>query len=182
MTTTVQQFPATLPERLAELEQVRAALLAELGDGSFDPPSADEGRWSIREIAYHLYLVESRITGLLKMLLGSDKKQERKGDEKLRVEWEMTSSRATDREIRTSAPAFTIPENAPPLNESLKLLEKSRDDLVATVSAASIDDLASVSAPHPIEALGTLTGAGWLSLIAHHEIRHTRQIREIKAK
>jgi hypothetical protein len=180
MTATVQQYPTTMAERLVELERVRAALLSELGDGSLDSPSTEEGRWSVGEIAYHLFLVESRITGLLKMVLGSEKRHEKATDEKLRSEWELTSSRAGNPEIRTSAPAGTIPENAPRLAESLKLLDKSRADLLATLSSVSLDELASVSAPHPMEVIGTLTGAGWLSLIAHHEIRHTRQIHNIK--
>jgi hypothetical protein len=183
MTATVQTFPATVAERFAELDRARMTLLAELGDGSVEPPpSAEPGRWSIGEIAYHLHLVESRITGLLMMVLSSDNRQERASEEKLRAEWELTISRATDPKIRVNAPPGTIPENAPHLVETLALLEKSRSQLLAALQSVTIDDLASVSAPHPIEAIGKLTGAGWLSLIAHHEIRHTRQIRELKER
>jgi hypothetical protein len=49
------------------------------------------------------------------------------------------------------------------------------------LSQVTLDELASISMPHPLEGIGTLTGAGWVSLIAYHERRHTEQIREIKA-
>src|SRR5205085_6561948 len=124
MTDTVKQFPTTMAERLIELDRARTALLVELGDGSLEPPPSTEiGKWSIAEIAYHLYLVETRITGLLKKFLGSDKHHERAKEEKLHAEWELTSSRAHDRELRSSAPQGTIPENAPHLSETLTMLK-----------------------------------------------------------
>src|SRR5215467_1413786 len=95
VTTTAEQFqfPTTMAERIAELEQIRAALLVELGDGKVEPPPSTEAdRWSISEIAYHLYLVETRITGLLKMLLASDKRGE-VSEERIRAEWNLTSTR-----------------------------------------------------------------------------------------
>lgn len=180
MTTMV--YPATMSERLAQLESARVNLMAELEQGAFDAQYAEEGRWSVAEIAYHLYLVESRITGLLKQLLGANQQGERAGEEVLRREWELIHSRATDPEVRSTAPAPVVPQDAPPLAKSIELLKDSRAQLLAAVSQATIDELASVSAPHPLEVIGTLTGAGWLSLIGQHEFRHTRQIRNLKAK
>ncbi|MEW6734174.1 MAG: DinB family protein [Acidobacteriota bacterium] len=182
MTNSARQFPTTMAARLQELAEVRTTLLTELEDGNFDPQYAEADRWSVGEIAYHLYLVETRINGLLKNLLGSDKRGETAGEEKLRAEWELTSSRATNPEIRVKAPAGTLPEQPPPLAESIAMLKRSRLELLSTISEVNLNELAAVTAPHPIEAVGILTGAGWLSLIAHHEMRHTRQIRNLKAQ
>jgi hypothetical protein len=190
MTNTEQQFPSTMPttmpttmeERLHELANARAMLLAELEDGNFDPNFSEAGRWSVGEIAYHLYLVESRITGLLKALLGSSNRSERANEDRLNKEWELTSSRAGNPEIRAQAPPGTLPEQAPILSESIVMLKRSRAELLALMNQFNLDDLASVLAPHPMETIGVLTGAGWLSLVAHHEMRHTRQVRDLKAK
>src|SRR5690349_3768204 len=108
MTTTAPQFPTTMTERLSELNHARTALMAELEDGNFDSLYAETGRWSIGELAYHLYLVEARITGLLKHLLGSPMRNEPASEETLRTEWTLTNSRANDPEIRSQAPAGTI--------------------------------------------------------------------------
>lgn len=178
---TVREFPTSMVERLKELEEIRTTLLAELEEGSFDPLYAESGRWSISEIAYHLYLVETRITGLLKQLLSLATQDKPANEETLRTEWKLTSSRASDREIRSQAPVGTLPEQSPSLTETLNMLKKSRVELMTIMSNVTIDALARVSAPHPMEVIGVLTGAGWLSLIAHHEMRHTRQIRDIKA-
>lgn len=180
MTSSLGHFPSTMAARLQELAEARTRLLVELEDNDFDSHFAPAEHWSVSEIAYHLYLVETRITGLLKSLLSSDKRGDSASEEKLRAEWELTSSRANNPEIRSQAPPGTLPEQPPSLAESIAMLKHARLELLATINEISLEQLAAVSAPHPMEVIGVLTGAGWLSLVAHHEIRHTRQIRNLK--
>lgn len=179
--TTESQFPTTMEARLAELTEARTLLLAELNEGNFDPQFREEGRWSIGEVVHHLCLVEGRVTGLLKMLLNGEKR-EKASDDVLLKEWTLISSRATNPEVRSQAPEGTLPEQPASFEEAVAVLQKSRENLLAVLKDVTVDDLASVCAPHPMEVIGMLTGAGWLTLVGYHERRHTRQIRNVKTK
>ena len=102
-------------------------------------------------------------------------------DDRLRAEWEQIRAVSANREMRMKAPERVVPTDAPSLAEIIDCLRQSRQKLLAMLSEVSLDELASVSMPHPLESVGKLTGAGWVSLIAYHERRHTEQIRQIKA-
>jgi uncharacterized damage-inducible protein DinB len=182
MTATVQQFPITLEDRLAELAAARAQLMAEVQSGisGAAQPQPESGRWSLAEVVYHLYLSEKSISRLLQKALGSGERHTRMGEEHLRAEWERIGSTVGRRERRASAPPPAVPTNAPGLEEAVELLHQSRQTLLEMLSNVTLDDLVSVSMPHPLEVIGLLTGAGWLSLIAYHEQRHTEQIQELK--
>jgi len=71
-----------------------------------------------------------------------------------------------------------VPANASDLAEGVELLRQSRQQLLDAVQNATYGDLLSVPMPHPFWAVGNLTGAGWLSVAAYHELRHAEQIRE----
>jgi uncharacterized damage-inducible protein DinB len=180
MTDNHTQYPATTEQRCAELQQSRAVLIQEL-EKSAEQATAKQGdRWSIAEIAFHIYLVESAITMQLKQLLAG-KSGNPLSDEHLQAEWQAISTRARNREIKFAAPEFVAPRDTPPLAESFKLLEQSRATLLATLEGVTMEKLASVTAPHPAPEMGNISGAGWLTLIANHELRHRDQIVELKA-
>lgn len=170
-------FPATLEQKIAELETTRNSLVSELGDGVDIKPVSG---WSIGEIAYHLYIVEKGITAMLAKALAAKENKPRKTDEELCREWQQLTSFVSNREHRIEAPSIALPNNAPELSQSLKLLHESRKALHDFLQNTNIDDLASIAIPHPVESVGILSGNGWLSLIAYHELRHVEQIKEIK--
>ena len=174
-------YPATVDDRLKELEQIRSSLFVELKNCSSMASSAQQGGWSVAEIAYHLHLTEKSITMVLQNGLTSMPRHERWSDERIKEEWELITKFAGNRETKFEAPAFVLPKNAPSIDESCKLLEASRAELIKTVSHASIDDLVSISLPHPVKSFGNISGIGWVSLIGWHEKRHTDQIKEVKA-
>lgn len=182
-TATIQQFPATLEDRLAELVEARAQLMAEIESGVSEAGASlsNSDRWSIAEVAYHLHLSEMGISKLLHKALKSGDRHERVSDERLRAEWEHIRARVGTRQPRATAPASAVPTDAPDLADAVDRLHQSRQRLFEMLSQVSLDELASISMPHPLEGIGTLTGAGWVTLIAYHERRHIEQIREIKA-
>lgn len=184
MTTVDWRAPLTLEDRLAELAAARAELLAALEDIASDSVGAqgESGRWSPAEIIYHLHLAEKSITRMLQKAICSGSRLPRASEEFLRAEWERIRVLVGNREHRASAPPGALPTDAPPLAEALALLNESRRALLEFLGTVSLDDLASVSLPHPFEAIGTVTGAGWLSIIAQHELRHAEQIREIAVR
>ncbi|MEW6734931.1 MAG: hypothetical protein AB1489_26815, partial [Acidobacteriota bacterium] len=75
-----------------------------------------------------------------------------------------------------------LPKDAPPLTESIELLKQSRATLLEILSKTTVDELASISIPHPLKSIGNITGVGWISLIAYHEIRHINQLQELRSQ
>jgi hypothetical protein len=174
-----EQYPATLAERVAHLEATRELLLAELDAAAARGVS---GKWSVAEIAYHLHLVERGIGRMMQKFLAPEAasaRHERKSDDELRAEWRRVSRLASPDYFPVEAPAPVAPANAPGFTESVELLRQSRRALRDALTAATLDDLASFSRPHLVEAMGMLTGAGWLSLVAYHELRHIEQLRRL---
>jgi hypothetical protein len=170
-------FPATLEQRIDELKKARNILLSEINDKIDLKPSSG---WSISEIVHHLSIVEKGITAMLAKVLETKENNPRKPDEELQKEWQHIVSFAANREQPRQAPDRVLPKDAPELSKALNLLEESRTSLYNFIHSTSIDDLASVGMPHPVKELGLISGVGWLSLIAHHELRHVEQIKEIK--
>lgn len=178
----IGQFPTTLEDHLANLAVARAELLREVeASDARALAKSQPGKWSIPEVVFHLHLAEKSISKGLRRSLGSGQREARTSEEKLRAEWERLSSLVGSRRVPASAPASVVPANAPAVAEGVRLVKQSRVELLELLHTSNLDELASISMPHPFEFIGTLTGAGWVSLIAFHELRHTEQIREIKS-
>ncbi|MGO9268881.1 MAG: DinB family protein [Terriglobia bacterium] len=192
------EFPANLDARRAHLDEARVALLREL-DAAIagfslarapepSPSGADAGlkagsatdAWSVAETVYHLHLSEKSIARLLRKKLASADRHQPASVEQLRTEWERVERLVGRREVKVKAPALAEPTQAPSLEAGIELLGQSRQALLEVVRSVQYTDLMSVSAPHPFDAIGTLTGASWLSVVAFHEQRHTEQIQEIR--
>jgi hypothetical protein len=178
-----EQFPSTLNHRLAELDTARARLLAAIEATrahSGRAPAADGG-WSVAEIAYHLHLAENATArGLGKRLASSDRR-EPVSEARLLEEWERIRATVGRRIERVQAPAGVVPESAPDLDRAVELLAQSRRALLDVVEGTSYDDLLAIDLPHPLQTIGLLAGASWLSVTAYHDLRHAEQIREIVA-
>jgi hypothetical protein len=63
--------------------------------------------------------------------------------------------------------------------EMLGELRAARERTLAFLEETSKRDLSAYCWPHPF--LGMLNGYEWFEMIARHEIRHTKQMREIAA-
>lgn len=179
MTDALTTFPATLDARWAELTAAREAFLAELGETNVHPPEGKKA-WSAAELAYHLYIVEKQVTAGLKQTLKASARGERKSDAELQEEWGMLAKFIANREMKIEAPAPALPVDAPELAESLNLLKESRAALKTLLDQTNLDEMASIGVPHPL-GIGVFTGVGWLTLLSRHELRHTDQLKELKA-
>jgi len=178
----LEQFPTCIEARLEELRQAREYFLQEVESGPNDDERAATGadRWCIAEIVYHLHLAETRTTMGLKRNLESSSRGTPADDATLRVEWERVRTMVGQRTVKVKAPPRVEPINAPSRADAVKLIQHSRQELLATVQSVAYDELLAISMPHPFAAVGTLTGAGWLSATAFHDLRHIEQIREMK--
>lgn len=184
-------YPASLDARWKVLEAAREHLLRELSLGTSLPGAhrAEPGRWSPGEIVFHIYKTERSVVRLFQKALATDPKspalhhsmQGPAEEPVLRAEWDRIRRLVRWRHERAKAPGFVEPTDAPALAEGLRLLGESRQELTQTARGLSWEGLISIARPHPFEYVGVLTGAGWLSLIAAHELRHADQVRELLA-
>jgi hypothetical protein len=175
-----REFPTTKEEYIGELDSGREALLAATANLSPESLGArpQPDRWSVLEILYHLNLAEARIAGSLATMIASGQRHEPKDDEYLRGEWEQIRRVLDDREAKFKAPPPVHPVNAASLEEATVLLARSRQAVLDLVEAQSLEDMASISMPHPAPSIGLITLRGWLTIIAGHDYRHLDQIRE----
>jgi len=182
MITTFEQFPTTIEARLEDLRRAREHLLQEAESAPMDDEATgmNPGQWSVAEIVFHLYLSEKGTLVGLKRSLALPGQGAVPNEKVLREEWERIRTQVGTRAVKVKSPLRVAPANAPRRSEAIALIRQSRQELLATIQTVSYEDLLCVSMPHPFAALGVLTGAGWLSATAFHDLRHAEQIREIK--
>lgn len=182
MKTTFEQFPTSLEARLEELRRAREHLLREVGSAPMDDEATgtNPDQWTVAEIIFHLHLAEKGTLARLKQALESPSRGPTADEKVLREEWERLRTLVGTRVVKVKAPPRVAPTNAPRRSEAIALIRQSRQELLATLQTVSYKDLLCVSMPHPFAALGALTGAGWLSATAFHDLRYAGQIREMK--
>jgi DinB superfamily len=173
-------FPQGFDDRLEELRRSRALLLQEIGaaKAASAPGPSGLNAWSAAEVVYHVYLSEKSIARMLKRALESTARSTVADTGQLRAEWERIRRLIFVDRAKVQAPPRVVPENAPDLADGVELLRESRQQLLVAIGNATYGDLLSVSMPHPFQVVGTLTGAGWLSVVAYHDLRHAEQVRE----
>jgi DinB family protein len=176
------EYPESLERRWQVLEEAREHLLIELSLASnlTDAHGAEPGHWSPAEIVFHLYKTEKSVARLFQNALAATHGPPAK-KETLHAEWERIRRFVRWRPEKAKAPVFVEPTGAPALAEGLGLLAASRQQLTQTARGLTWEQLISIARPHPFEFVGVLTGAGWLSLVAAHELRHAGQVRELLA-
>lgn len=159
---------------LARLHQTRASLLAVVDPIAPDrwrtPPP--EGGWSAAEVIAHLTMVEHAIVGGAERVL-----QKEPAPASL---WKRLHIPPKVSEWRTFKRQTPIPLDPSLLDEKHAMLDRfqaSRTRLLAFIDANRDRDLSRWRYPHPF--FGSLNIYSWLKNIYHHEIRHTKQLREI---
>lgn len=139
-----------------------------------------EGRWSVLAVLEHLYLVESRIAGLLRKKID----EARAGGLGAETDTSpllssMQLDKVLNREVRIEAPDPLHPAATRDLDAIWSALDESRRALTATMQAADGLALREITHPHP--AFGPLDVYTWFGFVGSHEERHAAQIREIGA-
>ena len=172
----LDNYPRTIGERRAEVELSRGTLVSAIESARTAGFTADG--WSVAQIAYHLYLTEDSVVRMLSRSLASSERGEIATEERLIEEWERLRSLVGRRTMKAQSPTRVVPNDAPTIDEVLRLLAESRRALLGLIAGTDAVSLASIYGPHPLKAVGTLAGLSWLSMIAFHELRHSEQVRE----
>jgi hypothetical protein len=135
-------------------------------------------RWSVAEVAEHITVSESSLSGLVeKQVMMSPAAPEKR--EQVKGKDELILQRVPDRSHKAQAPEFLRPTGRWATEADLtKAFEESRKATMDYIRTTN-DDLRDHFFDHPL--LGTLDGYQWLLLISAHSARHTAQIEEVKA-
>jgi uncharacterized damage-inducible protein DinB len=131
-----------------------------------------EGRWSAGELVGHLITVESAILRSMGKLLEKPPKSV-PFYKRFHVPMAVVESRL----IRRKSPIATDGAMIRKKEEMLAELQDTRERTLAFIGETMDRDLSQYTAGHPF--LGTLNTYGWLQLVASHEVRHTKQMKEI---
>ncbi len=135
-----------------------------------DAPGA--GRWSAAEVICHLTSVEDRV------LAGADKAL-RKGPVDVPL-WKRLHPPIAIIERRIPRAKSPVPLEPHLLGGKLEMLNNyaaRRVRSLALLEQTKDQDLSKHYWRHPL--LGMLNFYEWFRMVAHHEVRHTKQIREI---
>ena len=166
-----------LAEVVAHLHETRAALIATataLAPSLLHArPSSDE--WSALEILDHVRMIELSITRVVRRAIDAARAAgvgpERSTESVLHSldRFGVRSSRS-----KVIAPSFATPRADLALPAVLDELRAAREQFVAALASGDGLDLTAVTAPHP--ALGVIDLYQWALFVAHHDVRHTKQI------
>ena len=162
---------ATIVENLgrAQSELLRAADTVPAEQWKTTP---GEGRWSAGELVGHLITVERTI------ILRSDKLlQKPPKSVPFYKRFHLPMAIVESRLIRRKTPISTDSQMVREKEAMLAELREIRERTLAFIEETRGRDLSRYSMPHAF--LGTLNAYEWFQMIASHEIRHTKQMREI---
>lgn len=169
------EFPETTEDIIFHLQQSRAYLNEALTEKYSAPPP---GRWSRDEILYHLVLSEQSIIRAFQKLLSAQADKPSRPTTIMRAQWELMHNGLLDRKQTMSAPERVQPLQTPSFGEIQDMMQATRDAHYALLRSTSYQALDAIAFPHG--KLGELSGLVWSSLVAHHELRHTQQLVELR--
>jgi hypothetical protein len=131
-----------------------------------------KGRWSAGEVVAHLTMVETTVlTGTRELL--SRKPGRHSVWKRLHVPVYFATWRAIKRKSPVSLDSALVKAR----EEALEGYSSARNKTLKLLAQHSSRDLAPFRRNHPF--LGSLNLYDWMRMLAYHEIRHTKQIREI---
>jgi len=136
--------------------------------------SPGAGRWSAGEVVAHVIMVERTIVRSTDKLL-----QKAPVSPPLFKRWHLPMALVESRLVRLRSPIPLDPEMVGPKEEMLAQVREVRGRSLAFLEETKGRDLSQYCWPHPF--LGMLNGYEWFQMIASHQLRHTKQLREIAA-
>ena len=165
-----------MKSKIRHLDSVHSLLAHEIANV---PPELlskrpSENEWSIGEVIHHLLLVEQRVLDELEK--GLEQPPQRIGLLKNLIPMRLVSWRF----VRVSAPKAVMPAGFKNAHESLKSWETCRTRLKQFCASKDPRRVKQTAFRHPF--LGNINGLAAISMVAYHEERHYKQIKEILAK
>jgi hypothetical protein len=166
----------SLPRILENLDRAEKQFLAAADAISADQWKArpSEGRWSAGELVCHLIQVETSIVKNAAKVLQRPP-QPRPLSKRFHLPMALVESRLIPRKTPIPLDPTLVGEK----DEMLSQLREVRNRTRVFVEKVQAKNLRKYHMPHPF--LGTFTILEWFQVIASHQVRHSKQMREIAA-
>jgi DinB superfamily len=169
-------MPEELDSILLSMARAQTGLLSAAdrvaADGWKTRPS--DGKWSAAELVAHLMMVERAVVGKADRVRQHPPKRV-----SLLRRIHIPMALVESRWIRRKSPVPVEPEMLGDKEAMLAELRAVRERSLAFLEETRSRNLREYCWAHP--ALGTLNTYEWMQFIASHEVRHTKQMREIVA-
>ena len=164
----------TIDENLVRAEKAFLATADEIsGEQWRTRPGQD--RWSAGEVACHLIMVERTIIKNADKLLQGPPPKPRPFLKRFHLPMAIVEARLIARKTPIPLDPAVVGEKGAMLERLHAVRERTR----AFLEECGGKDLSKYHMPHPF--LGTLNMYEWFQLIAAHELRHVKQMKEIAA-
>ena len=161
----------SITENLARAEKQFLASIAAISAGQWKA-SPGEGRWSAGEVVCHLIQVERTIILNLGKVLQRPPKP-RPFSKRFHLPMALVESRLIPRKTPIPLDPALLQEK----DEMLTQLRQTRASTRSFIEETAGKDLRKYHMPHPF--LGTMNAYEWFQLIASHQVRHAKQMKEI---
>jgi hypothetical protein len=135
-------------------------------------------KWSVLEVAEHIALAEGAMFGAVNGAMAA--KENPEWETKTKGKTEFLEQVVPNRSTRVQAPESIAPSGKLTRDEVIAKLKESRAKTLKFAEETKLP-LKSHTLDHPFPAIGTLNAYQWLMLIPLHNIRHNKQIEEVKA-
>ena len=164
---------ATIVENLARAQRELLRAAEAVPEDQWKTRPAD-GRWSAGELIGHLSAVERAILSRADKLLQKPPKS-LPFFKRFHVPMMVVEARV----IRLKTPKWLDVQTIREKEEMLAELREVRERTLAFIGETKERDLSKYLMPHAF--LGMLNAYEWFQMIASHEVRHTKQMKEIAA-
>ncbi|MBO0860675.1 MAG: DinB family protein [Chloracidobacterium sp.] len=135
-------------------------------------------KWSVLEVAEHISLAEGLLFNSVEGALAA--KENPEWETKTKGKTEFLERVMVNRDRKATAPESIVPSGKLTRDEVIAKLNESRAKTLKFAEETKLP-LKSHTFDHPFPVFGTLNAYQWLIYIPLHNIRHNKQIEEVKA-
>jgi hypothetical protein len=135
-------------------------------------------KWSVLEVAEHIYLAEGLLFGAVEKALAE--KENPEWEAKTRGKTEFLERVMVSRDRKATAPESIVPSGKLTRDDVIAKLNESRAKTLKFTEETKLP-LKAHTLDHPFPVFNTLNAYQWLIYIPLHNIRHNKQIEEVKA-
>ncbi len=162
---------------LKETQAETLEALEKLSDEQLKFKSAPE-KWSVLETAEHIMMAESLIFGAVQGAIAAKPNPE--WETKTKGKTEFIERVMPDRTGKAQAPESIVPSGKLTRQEVIAKFKEARGKTLKFAEETQLP-LKAHTLDHPFPVFGTLNAYQWLIYVPLHNIRHNKQIAEVKA-
>ncbi len=162
---------------LKETQAETLEALEKLSDEQLKFKSAPE-KWSVLETAEHIMMAESLLFGAVQGAISAKPNPE--WETKTKGKTEFIERVMPDRTGKAQAPESIVPSGKLTRQEVISKFKEARGKTLKFAEETQLP-LKAHTLDHPFPVFGTLNAYQWLIYVPLHNVRHNKQIAEVKA-